>query len=148
MKFSCQVEIKSPIEQVLKLYNDVDNLKEWQDGFVSHQHLNGKPGQNGAQSHLTYQSGKRKIELTETIIENKLPEKLLATYEHEHMDNTMLTEFTELDNHNTLYKVEVNYYRFHSIIPKLMAWLFPSMFKNQVQKWLKQFKAFVESKNE
>ncbi|MBT7040151.1 MAG: SRPBCC family protein, partial [Bacteroidetes bacterium] len=36
MKFSCQVEINAPIDQVLELFVNPDNLKELQDGFISH----------------------------------------------------------------------------------------------------------------
>lgn len=36
----------------------------------------------------------------------------------------------------------------NGIMPKLMAKLFPGMFKKQSQKWMDQFKEFVEKRGD
>ncbi|NER12227.1 SRPBCC family protein [Leptobacterium flavescens] len=144
MKFSCFVDINAPIEKVIELFDNVDNLKEWQDGFQSYEHLEGEAGQPGAKSRLFYVQGKRRIELIETIIVKNLPEEFSGKYEHTHMENTMANRFSSPEPGITRYETEIEYTRFIGFMPKLMAFLFPSMFKKQVQKWLDQFKIFVE----
>lgn len=145
MKFTCKVEIDKSIDEVIPLFDNLDNLEKWQDGFVSHEHLSGEPGKVGAKSKLVYKNKGNTIELTETILKNDLPNELSASYEHQHMDNTMTNQFSELGENKTLYSAEIHYTKFKGLMPKLMARLFPGMFRRQSQKWLNQFKDFVES---
>lgn len=147
MKFTCQVEINLPIEKVIPLYQNVDNLKHWQDGFISHKHVSGNPGEKNAKSKFEYQIGKRKIELIETIIINDLPHQFSGLYETKEMTNTMTNSFEETDTNKTLYTAHIEYTQFNGLMPKLMAKLFPGMFRKQTQKWLNQFKEFVEEQS-
>jgi uncharacterized membrane protein len=145
MEFICNVEIEKPIEKVIQLFINPDNLKEWQDGFVSMEHISGTPWQAGAKSKLVYNSGKRVIELVETIQANNLPNELTALYEHKHMVNTMRYKFTSLGENKTRMEYIVEYSKLIGLMPKLMAALMPGMFKRQAQKWLDQFKRFAEN---
>ncbi len=144
MKFTCSVEIRMPINRVVELFDNVDNLKHWQDGFISHEHVSGVPGETGTISRFKYKSGKREIHLTETIVTNNLPVEFTALYEAKEMTNTMSNRFTSLSDNSTLYLAQINYIKFNGIMVKMMATLFPGMFKKQVQKWLDQFKVFCE----
>lgn len=146
MKFVCKAEINLPISKVVELWRDEKNFKEWQDGFVKIEHISGEPETVGAKSKIYLEQGKRKIELLETITFNNLPDEKSAIYEHIHMTNTLTTRFKSLGDNKTQYISEIEYTRFHGMMPKLMAKLFPEMFKNQSQKWLDQFKEFAERK--
>ncbi|MEL6811084.1 MAG: SRPBCC family protein [Bacteroidota bacterium] len=145
MKFTCTIEINKPKETVAKLFADPTLLKEYQDGFISKELLEGTMGQDGAVSLLKYQHGKGIMELTETIQQNNLPDSFLGHYHHKHMDNTMNCRFISVDSNKTRYESEIEYTAFRGFIPKAMAFLFPGMFKKQVQKWLVNFKEFVEA---
>lgn len=145
MKFVCRVVIDAQIEKVISLFGNKDNLSKWQDGFISLEHLEGTPGTPGAKSRLVYQTRGKQIELIETIIKNELPREFIASYEADTMRNTMKNTFSNIDIHQTEYIAEVEYTKFNGLIPKLMAKLFPGMFKKQTQKWLNQFKEFVEN---
>ena len=145
MKFSCHVDIKLPKAKVVELFNNPDNLKEWQDGFVKMEHISGEQGQVGSKYMMHYQMGKRKMEIEETILVNKLPDEFTGVYEHIHMSNTMQSLFEEIDNETTRYSANIHYTRFSGFMPKLLAFIAPGMFKKQVQKWMNQFKAFAES---
>ncbi|RLD18160.1 MAG: SRPBCC family protein [Bacteroidetes bacterium] len=144
MKFTCSVDIDLPLDRVVELFDNVDNLKHWQDGFISHEHVSGVPGESGTISRLIYKSGKREINLTETIVTNDLPAEFTALYEAKEMTNTMSNKFSSLTENSTRYIAEINYIKFNGIMVKLMATVFPGMFKKQVQKWLNQFKGFCE----
>lgn len=42
---------------------------------------------------------------------------------------------------------EIHYTKFNGFLLKLLVKLFPGMFKKPVQKWVNQFKTFVEKQN-
>ena len=145
MKYTCSVTINSPIDTVVSLWEDEANFKHWQDGFESITHLSGMPHTPGATAKISI-NGKHKMELKETIITNNLPKEKKALYEHIHIMNTQTTRFKKIGESSTLYISEVEYIRFNGFMIKLMAKLFPGMFKKQSQKWMDQFKEFVENR--
>ncbi|MEO1260380.1 MAG: SRPBCC family protein [Bacteroidota bacterium] len=146
MKFSCQVTIDQPIDKVIELFDDPNNMKHWQDGFVSFEPISGTPGQPGAKSRIIYEIGKKKapMELIETVLVRNLPHEFSGRYEHKHMTNSMKNYFKKLNTNQTHWTAEVEYTQLNSFMVKIMAFLMPGMFKKQVQKWMDQFKAFAE----
>ena len=120
------------------------NLKKWQDGFVSFEHLSGTPGKPGAKSRMKYQIGKREMELIETITVNNLPQEFSGNYEAKQMINPMTNYFTSPKDNKTTWEAHLEYTQFKGILPKLMAFFMPGVFKKQTQKWLDQFKVFAE----
>lgn len=144
MKFKGFIHVSKPSAEVAKFFADPQYLGEYQDGFVEKIHVSGDPGKDGAISKMYYKYGKRDMELTETIITNRLPEYFEAHYHHIHMDNTMACRFIALDEATTRYEYEFEYTRINWIMPKLMSILFPGMYKKPAAKWMQQFKAFVE----
>lgn len=144
MKFKCSVTIDLPIDRVIQLFDNPNNLKEWQDGFVSFEHLSGTPGETGAKSLIKYKHGKREMELIETITVKNLPEEFSGTYEHKHMDNTLKNSFVALSDQQTRLDCYIHYTKFKAFVPKIMAFLMPGMYRKFTQKWLDQFKKFAE----
>lgn len=145
MKFTCSVIVNQPIDKVAKLFADPANLKEYQEGFVSKTLVSGVEGQAGAVSKMYYQTGKRSMEIEETILSNDLPASFTGSYHHKHMDNFMKSSFTALSEDQTRYEAEIEYTAFRGFVPKAMGFLFPGIFKKQVQKWLDNFKVFAEN---
>lgn len=96
MKFTRSVEIDLPVENVVKLFDSNENLKAWQVGFISIEHISGVAGESGAKSRILFQTGKHRMELIETIIVKNLPYEKTGLYEHKHMVNTMSSRFTSL----------------------------------------------------
>jgi hypothetical protein len=144
MNFICSIDINVPIDKVVTLFNDPNNFKEWQDGFISYETISGIPRTTGAKSKIKFDNGKHKIELIETIQVMNLPAEMTALYEHKHMVNTMINRFTELPGQKTRFTTDVGYYKFIGLMPKLMGLIMPAMIKKQNQKWLDQFKKFAE----
>jgi len=147
-QFTCTVEIGLPLDRVIELFDNVDNLKEWQDGFVSFEHLSGTPGEPGAKSKMIYKVGKREIELIETIIVKCLPREFTGKYEAKSMVNTMTNRFTSIEDKKIRYDAEIEYTKFNGIIPKLIGLFMSGVFRKQTQKWLVQFKEFAEKEGE
>lgn len=147
MKYICTVDINLPIDKVVKLWDDENNFKGWQDGFESIEHLSGVSNTKGAKSKILLQGKKGDIELIETIISSNLPKEKIAIYEHIHMTNKQTTRFKTIEEDKTQYISEVEYTQFNGLMIKLMAKLFPNKFKEQSQKWMNQFKGFAEKTN-
>ncbi len=144
MKFEGSITIDKPVGIVTGFFADPSNLKEWQDGFVKKELLEGVEGKDGAISKMYYSDGKRDMVLTETIISNKLPDSFEAFYHHKHMDNTMKCQFTSIAADQTNYSYQFEYTRINWILPRLMAIFFPGIYRKQGEKWMKQFKEYVE----
>ncbi|WP_106795158.1 SRPBCC family protein [Aquimarina sp. Aq78] len=144
MKHKGYIEIDQSLDKVAELFANPDNLKEYQDGFIKKELISGEKGKVGTVSKMFYKHGKHDMELIETITKNELPHSFEASYHHKHMDNTMKCNFIALSENKTKYEFEYEYTRINWIMPKLMAILFPSMYRKPAEKWLRQFKEFAE----
>ena len=144
MTFTCTVTINQPRDKVVEYFINPEYLKECQKEFLSKELISGEAQQEGAVAKMYYKMGKGEMVLTETILENKLPDYFYAEYYHKHTDNTMKTSFTEVDTNTTTMTSEIHYTAFRGFVVKVMAFLFPSFFKKQVQQWLTNLKTFAE----
>lgn len=144
MKFKIHIDIDKPQQVVVDYFANPEYLGEYQEGFIKKEHISGEEGQDGAVSKMYYTFSKGEMEITETIIKNNLPESFEGFYHHKHMDNTLRTSFIKLDDNRTRYEAEGEYTRISWVMPRLMAILFPGMFRKQVYKWMENFKNFVE----
>ena len=124
MKFKSSIEINQSRDVVVDLFIKPENLAYWQEGFVKKEPVSGDEGKDGAISKMYYKMGKGELELTETIVSNRLPDTFEAFYHHIHMDNTMKCKFTELGPDKTLYESEYEYTRVAWVMPRLMMMLF------------------------
>jgi hypothetical protein len=145
MKFSCKTTINLSRKRVVELFINSENLKHWQDGFISFKQLEEPLRHVGSKSIMRYMIKGKPMDITETITTNKLPEELSGLYESPHMDNTMQNFFNEISSKQTEYISVIEHTRFNGFWVKVMASLFPNMFKKQVQKWMDQFKNLAEN---
>ena len=145
MKYSNEVEIKKPMAQVIKLFDNEENLFKWQPELLSFEHFEGNKGEVGAKSRLKYKMGKREVEMIETITVKNLPTEFSGTYEARGVWNEVRNYFEEIDENTTRWR-SVTHFEFSGFM-KLMGFFMPGAFKKQSQKYLDQFKQFVESSN-
>lgn len=145
MELRNQIQINAPRDFVASYLRRSEHFDKWQDDFQSAMLLSGDRDQVGAQTRMLYKFGKSEMELLETIRDNNLPHSFEALYEHKHMDNTMLSTFEDLDGDKTIYSTQVNYIELKGLMIKIMAKLFSGKFKKGPEKWMQQFKSFVES---
>jgi len=145
MKFNSSTTINAPREQVVQLFMDRKLLAEHQDGFIKKDLISGDYGQDGSVSKIYFKQGKGQMELTETIQSNQLPDSIETFIHHEHMDNNYKCSFIDRGDQTTEYKVEGEYVTVRGFMPKMMMKLFPGMFRKQSEKWMVNFKNFVEN---
>jgi carbon monoxide dehydrogenase subunit G len=142
MKYSNEIEINLPLNKVIELFENPDNMKHWQPGLQSFEHISGARGQVGARSRLKYKMGKREIEMVETITKQNLPEVFAATYDAKGVHNLQFNKFIPVSENKTKWVTETEF-KFSGFM-KLISFLMPGTFKKQSQKYLDDFKAFSE----
>lgn len=140
-EFSCSVLINKPRNIVAKLFLDTECMKNSHQGFIEKILISGTPNEDGAKYKLLYE----KFEMTETIISNNLPNSFSGLYEHKNMTNTMTSKFEAFSDNETKFTAEIEYTEFRGFMIKIIAKLFPGMFKKQGDKWLQRFKDYAEN---
>jgi hypothetical protein len=143
MKYTSEIIIDLPREEVIKKLDEPENMKHWQRGLVNYEFLNGTPGTDGAQMKLYYKMGKRDVVLTETITKNNFPTEFHANYSAKGVHNIQHNFFHELDEHTTKWVSETAF-QFQGFGMKMMVFLMPGAFKKQSNKFLVDFKNFAE----
>ena len=142
MKYTVETEINLPVARVVELFDNPDNLKHWQPGLISFEHLSGTPGQAGAKSKLKYKMGKREIEMIETITVRNLPDEFSGTYEAKGVFNIVKNYFKPISENKTKY-INENEFQFKGYM-KILGFLMPGAFRKESEKYLVQFKEFAE----
>ena len=89
MKYTVEIEINKPVDRVIELFDNPDNMDKWMEGLQSFEPISGVPGQPGATSKLKFKMGKREIEMIETVTVRNLPDEFSGNYEGKGFFNTV-----------------------------------------------------------
>jgi uncharacterized membrane protein len=143
MKFTAGIEINKPIDTVIALFDNADNMFKWMEGLQSFEHVSGTAGQPGAKSKLLFKMGNRIVEMTETILVRNLPDEFTGSYEAKGVYNIVKNRFQKITDDKTKYITEQEF-QFKGFM-KCIAFLMPGAFKKQSVKYLNSFKNFAES---
>jgi carbon monoxide dehydrogenase subunit G len=95
MKFSSEVIVDRPREQVLDLIMAPGNFSKWQPGVKSFQLLSGVQGQPGARAKVAVDMYGVKMEMTETIVERRMPDVYTLRYDAKGVKNVVENRFYE-----------------------------------------------------
>lgn len=142
MKYSNEIEIALSRNEIIQKFNNEENMKHWQKGFVSIEHLSGEKGKTGATSKLTYKMGKREVEMIETITNIDLPSTFHLTFDAKNVYNIQENHFEELPNGHTKW-ISKNEFKFSGFM-KVMGFLMPGAFRKQSLAYMNDFKVFAE----
>lgn len=142
MKYSVEITIDLSRTRVIELFDNPDNLKEWQPGLISFENISGDPGKVGTKSKLLYKIGKREIEMIETITVNNLPDEFSGTFKAKGVYNEVRNYFHESGENQTLW-VSENLFETKGFM-RLLVFFMPGSFKKQSYKYLEYFKEFAE----
>ncbi|WP_439151726.1 SRPBCC family protein [Winogradskyella sp.] len=144
MRYTIEIVIEKPITEVAKKMDSIENMKHWQEGLVSTEHISGTPGEFGAKMKLNYDFGNRKMELIETITKRNFPNEFHATFNTKGMQNIQQNYFKSTDNGHTKW-VSENEFQPTTFAMSAMLFLMPRAFKKQTKKFMTNFKIFVEN---
>lgn len=142
VKYTLEQIINQPRDKVIELIDNPDNLKEWQPGFISLEHISGVPSLEGAKSKLTYVMGKRQIVMIETINKKDLPHRFDLTFDADNVYNIQSNRFEIVDENTTKWISENEFIL--SGFMKIFGIFGKGMFKKQSQIYLDKFKEFAE----
>ncbi|MBF8151331.1 SRPBCC family protein [Winogradskyella sp. F6397] len=143
MEYTTEILIKKSISEVIKKYSSIGNLKHWQEGLVSTEHISGTPTELGAKMKLTFSFGNRKMEIIETVTKQEFPNELHVTYTTNGVRNIQENYFKVIENNATQW-ISKTKCQPTSLKMSLMLFLMPSVFKKQTATYMSNFKNFVE----
>ncbi|HAW20500.1 MAG TPA: SRPBCC family protein [Flavobacteriales bacterium] len=146
LKYSNEIVINVPVKRAIELMEDPDNMKHWQPGFISIQHISGEKGKDGMKSELRYKMGKRDIVMTETITKYAFPDQFDAIYKADGVYNEQKNQFIAVDENTTKW-VSESYFKFSGFMMRTIGFLMPRSFKKQSCKYQELFKAFAEGES-
>src|SRR5688572_19981964 len=141
MKYTAEIEINKPVQRVVELFDDADNMKLWMEGLEKFEHLSGTPGEVGAKSKLTFKIKKRIMEMIETITVKNLPHEFSGTYDVQGVHNIVKNYFLELPGNRTKYVSEQEF-QFKGIV-KLLGFMMRGSIKKKSMENLAAFKKFA-----
>ncbi|MBC8191860.1 MAG: SRPBCC family protein [Candidatus Marinimicrobia bacterium] len=142
MKYTIEVDINLPVSTVIELFDSTENMYKWMDGLQSFETIEGTPGEAGAKSKMVFLSGKREMEMIETITVKNLPDEFSATYEARGVYNIIKNHFVANGENLTRYISEQEF-QFTGFM-KYLAWFMPGAFKKQTLQHMGAFKTFAE----
>ncbi|MUU79778.1 SRPBCC family protein [Winogradskyella endarachnes] len=144
MQYVTEVLIKKSISEVIEKLDSIDNLKHWQEGLVSTEHISGVPSELGSIMRLRYSFGKRKMEIIETVTKQNFPNEFHASYTTKGMRNIQENYFKSTQENYTKWTSK-NEFQPTSFKMSAMLFLMPTAFKKQTETYLNNFKNFVEN---
>ena len=143
MRYETEIIINLPRARVIELFDSFDNLKQWQEGLISYEHISGEPGKPGATTRLLYDMGRRRMEMIETIIERNLPDEFSATYDASGVHNIVRNIFYD-EEEQTRWVLDSDF-QFRSYMRIVSLFIPNSSFRNQTRSSMESFKRFAEN---
>lgn len=143
MEYTLEIVVNVPRDRFVELFDNPENMSQWQKGLISFSPLSGTPGQPGATSKLVYQRGKKTMEMIETVTVRELPNRFHGTYDVQGVHNVSNNEFEEFGDGKTLWRT---YNRFDLKGPmKLFGLVAGGSFRKQTYSMMEDFKRFAEA---
>ncbi|MFE0022715.1 SRPBCC family protein [Amycolatopsis sp. NPDC059021] len=153
MKYTVSIEIALPREEVVQLISDPAHMPKWLRGLVLHEPLNGVHGRLGTTSHVVFQTGKQRMEATETITRvdpedlRGVPSSVTVHYDREiagkGMWQAQRDRIIDAGPDTTVWESESEF-RFDGLMMRLVALLMRGSFRKQSRQHMQDFKAFAE----
>ncbi len=143
MKYTSEINIASPLDEIIRKFDNTENMKHWQRGLISVEHISGNPGMVGAKMKLNYKIDKREMEIIETITHRKLPNEFHGMYSAKGIDNIQENYFEEIQNGGTKW-TSINEFLPLNFMMRAMLWVMPRAFKKQSMRYMRDFKNFAE----
>lgn len=143
MKYSVNIAINKPLKEVIRVFENPDDMKKWMKGLIKFEPLDKEYGKPGSKTLMVFEMGKRKMKMVETIISNDLPKDFTASYNAKNVFNIVRNTFEEIDTVTTKYTSNQEF-QFSGLM-KIMSFFMAPAFKKQSFQYLKDFKAYVEN---
>ena len=144
MKYTTEIKVNVPLHEFIKKMDNVENMKHWQSGLVSAEHISGDPGQLGAKMKLNYLFGKRKMEIIETITKRNFPNEFHTNYSTKTMHNVQQNYFEKTSDGFTKWTCQSEFMPLNFRM-RIILFFMPRAFKKQTLNYMQDFKNFAEN---
>lgn len=81
MKYTLSNTINASLEEVSAKFLDPDGVKHWMEGLEKVEHISGTPGAVGAKSDFYFIHRGKEMKISETILENDMPNQMKFSYQ-------------------------------------------------------------------
>lgn len=142
MKYSTEIIVNLPRDQMIELFNSEENLYKWMPGLQSVEHIDGERGETGARSRQIFDMNGRTIEMIETIEESNFPEVFQARYETKGVLNISRHRFEPAGPEQTRW-INENDFEFSGVM-RLIGVVMRRSFPKQSLEFQEHFKKFAE----
>ena len=143
MNYSVSNVINRPLKEVIDKFTNQEGAKEWMLGLQTIDNISGKPYELGAKTDFHFLHKNKEMKISETVLEENLPDQIKFSYESPMGYNEVEMRFEQLADGSTR-QTNNSYFKFGGIM-KYFAFLMKGMFKKQSLTYLNGFKAYVES---
>jgi len=143
MKFTAEVDIAKPMDELIVLIQDANNTLQWLEGLRSVKHISGEERQPGAVSDVVFDSAAGRLKIKETVISNNLPEEYIMRYEGPGYVSYSNYYFEKLAANSTRFFM-IQQVELKGAL-KLASGLVKSKMKQQLGKSAESFKRFAEN---
>ncbi len=142
MKYQTECIIRLPIEEVISIFEDAEQLKHWQRGLKSSTLIKGKNGEVGAKRRLKITLEGREISMIETITFKDLPHEWHGRYTSNGLESMQQNFFSSTADNFTKWvsKSEFVFSGWMVLISKVL----PGIFKKRSETVMKDFKNYAE----
>lgn len=142
MKYSLSNTILCPLNQVSEKISNPEGTKKWTQGLQNIEQIKGKYCEVGSKRKLQYLFKNKEMIITETILEQNLPNRIKFAYDSKMGQNIVELVFQELSE-NQVKQTSITTMELKGIM-KLLGFMFKPMFKAQSKKYMTAFKEYAE----
>lgn len=142
MNYTVSNTINASLEDVSKNFLDSEGVKHWMEGLERIEHISGTPGKVGAKSDFYFLHKGKEMKISETILEEDMPNQMKFSYQSPMGYNEVEMIFEKIDD-SSVKQINNSYFKLTGFM-KLFGFLFKGMFKKQSMKFMIAFKKYVE----
>lgn len=144
MRYTKEIKVNVPIDEFVQKLDNIDNLKHWQRGLISAEHISGDLRLFGDKMRLIYRFGSRTLEITETITKRNLPNEFHANYKSKTSQNLQQNFYKKTNDGFTMWTSHNEFVPLNFKM-RLILFFMPNAFKTQSVTYMQDFKNFAEN---
>jgi len=143
-----EIIIKSSVENVMELHENLSLLKNYMPGVISYEMISGESRTMGSIAEITLafntnDAVSRKITMKEEVVLSNLPNKKVIIYDTGAIKNKITYRFVNMGDNETKF-FRKHEYEFNTYM-KITSFFTSKKIKRKSYKYLSSFKEFVEN---
>lgn len=142
MKYTLSNTINGSLDSIAAKMSNSEGVKKWTEGLQTIEQTSGNYCDVGSKRNLYYLFNNKEMIITETILEQNLPEQIKFAYDSKMGRNVVELVFEKISDHQI--KQTSNTTMELKGVMKLFGFMFASVFKKQSKKYMTGFKKYVE----